>query len=161
MRPHAIEPIPKLITAALETCPHLELVQQLYNEEHEFVDDDWTSIHRACDESHYSFILIGQYTFDAPASKGSFYHLRHFSARAEMEYRRQIFHAHDVWTEYIDYQGKCPPADVLGRVYSAMENRTSWSRPDRQKTLSAAGLQVLGGWVQEEASRREDPYWID
>jgi hypothetical protein len=163
MRPHAIEPIPKQIIGALEACPNLELIQQLSHDEHEFAaaEDDWTSIYKACDESYYSFILIGQYTFDTPRSKGPFYHLRHFSARAEVEYARQIFHARDVWAEYVDYEGTCPPADVLGQIYWAMEDRTSWLRPDRQRKMPSAALQVLDQWVNTAVAQRQDPVRAD
>lgn len=156
-QPSKIEAIPKLLIDILDNSPNLTLIQQMVDEESEFTGNDWDDLAKKSQESDYAFLLISQYRLNAE----NLYHLRSYSARDEYEHRRRIYHARDVWLEYLDYNGQSIPADLLGRLYKAMGTGTAWMHPRRHVELPQSGAQVLQNWVKQEKQRKEDPFWID
>lgn len=170
--PPPIRPISSATLINLLAAPKLLLIQMPGSPDKErglpCSPEDWNYWgSRPCFASHDRAVLIRTYEYKPSATdrvdqdgydcrRQVFTHCRSYSAHHSHIDEGIIHRSDDVWEEHVDYQGFCPPGNVLAEVYSMLGEHAGWKVPGRGLTLPEEAWNVLRRWeanLQAEAVR--------
>lgn len=158
--PPAIRPISPTTLQAIHTASSLLYIQLPGSPTRRFgipaSDAEWGYWgSKASAKKHDRAVLIRTYTHEGTGEV--FTHCRGYSAHHSHIEDGIIHRTEDVWEEYVDYMGVCPPAGVLGEVYAAMDGdvEAGWKVPGRGLRLSPIAWEVLRRWKAEASTAKE------
>lgn len=158
--PAPIYPILPSTIQQLRQIPRLEMIQftGFPEKEHNPIAlDDWNYWgSQQAFENNERAILIRTYHHYKPLTgqEEVFTHCRAYTAHRTNEEDGLIYRTKHVWDQYTDYEGVCVPANVLVRVYDAMQGGGGdggrggvvWTVPGRGLRLGEAAWEVLNAW---------------